>query len=661
MHHRSEFVRSGQFSFWLRLLGGVTPRYLASACAAVGVILVISTGVLNSLEQRLSDAWFSIANVAPSGKTILVTTDGAAARHGAGVRMPRRELAELLLKLDAAGVDRILVELGLAERTSDSDDEYLEQVFTRLGPKISVSLWAIVSGSGKEARWRRTAVNERFARHVTLTASDIALDYDAQVRKSGIDSAGLPPMMSSAVWLSNTNPAGKVFRIDFGIDLEQLHVVDAETVLRRDADRGEFRGANVIIGSHSSTTGYGVGVPHYRELRRPQITALATETLLLGRELRAAPAMASGLGVVVLAVLVALWCLRLNVVAGVGVVVGVAFCAIGAGAQLQVSAGVIAPTASVITAALIGFAAAQVTAHPALERLRQAARAAFGGIDLRLAGVLDDTPDGLLTFDSNGMLLSINSAARRLCGLDITDKPGDYTLSAIFGPAAEAVLAAARTKQHARVQATICRVGMERRFELAVNAMPTEQGSIGIAAVRDVTEQQAQIDALNRIATRDALTGVLNRRAFEEVIQAACAGGAVQCALLVCDLDGFKAVNDTFGHQAGDTLLREIANRMIQEAGPNAVVARLGGDEFAVLVPQASEILAAMTAQRLVAAVLQPIRIGVRNATVGVSIGIALSSACAEPQALFDSADEAMYRAKRGRSGFKFGREPKAA
>jgi diguanylate cyclase (GGDEF)-like protein len=154
---------------------------------------------------------------------------------------------------------------------------------------------------------------------------------------------------------------------------------------------------------------------------------------------------------------------------------------------------------------------------------------------------------------------------------------------------------------------------------------------------------------------------VLNRRAFEKVLEATCARVAVQSALLVCDLDGFKLVNDTFGHQAGDTLLREIANRMIQEAGPNAVVARLGGDEFAILVPHALEILAAMTAQRLVAAVSQPIQIGVRHATVGVSIGIALSSAHAEPQALFDSADEAMYRAKRSRSGYKFAHEPRAA
>jgi len=661
MLRKSELMRPQQFGSGLRALGGVTPRRLAGACAAVGMILVISTGVLNSLEQRLSDAWFSIANVAPSGKTIIVTTDRAAARHGAGVRMPRRELAELLLKLDAAGVNRILIELGLAEQTSDSDDEYLEQVLTRLGPKISISLWAIVSGSGKEARWRRTGVNERFARHVTLTASDLALDYDAQVRKSGIENAGLPPITSSAVWLSSTNPTGQAFRIDFGIDLERLHVVDAETVLRSGAESRELRGTNVIIGSHSSTTGYGISVPYYRELRRPQITALATETLLQSRELRVVPAMVSGLGLVVLAALVALWCMRLNVVAGAGVVVGVASCAIGAGAQLQLSAGVIAPTASAITAALIGFAAAQVMGHPALERLRQAARAAFGGIDLRLAGMLDDNPDGLLTFDSNGVLLSINSAARQFFGLDTMGERGDYTLSGIFGPQAEAVLAAARTKQHTRVQTVIRRDGVERRFELAVNATPTEQGCIGVATVRDVTEQQAQIDALNRIATRDALTGVLNRRAFEQILEATCAGVAAQSALLVCDLDGFKLVNDTLGHQAGDILLREIAYRMTQEAGPNAAVARLGGDEFAILVPDASEILAAKTAQRLVAAVSQPIQIGVRQATVGVSIGIALSSAHAELQALLGSADEAMYRAKHSRSGYKFAREPKAA
>jgi diguanylate cyclase (GGDEF)-like protein/PAS domain S-box-containing protein len=575
--------------------------------------------------------------------------------------LPRADLAKLLLQLEAAGASRTLIELGLADQTSDIEDEQLARVLGEIAPKAAVSLMAIVSGSGDQARWRRTAVNERFARAATLTASDLALDYDAQLRHSGVNHAGLDALIPSPLWLSGLDQPTNVFRIDFGIDLKRIPTVEAEAVLSGQIAAGQFVHSNVIVGSLSSPTGYGIRVPRYGDVARPQITALATETLLLGRQLRALPPVISTAGLVAFAVLVTLWCMRLTASAGAGLLVGVFLCTLGLGAKLQGSAYVILPVAGTVTAALIGFLAAQVTIHPALQRVRHAARAVLAGIDLRLAWVLNDASDGLVTFDSKGAVLCINSAARRLFGLQGRAECKGPLLSDILGRQADAALSAVWERTPRRVQTLVRRGGSERYLELAVNAVPAEGAWIGVAIVRDITEQHAQFEALNRFATEDSLTGLLNRRAFAEALNCVGELNANEYALLMCDLDEFKTVNDTFGHQAGDAILREIAARLASAIGPTAILARLGGDEFAVLLAHTSEPAAGCAAERLLAAVCVPIAIGCQHVRVGMSIGIALSSSQPCPTRLMASADRAMYRAKVGRSGYAFAREQQAA
>jgi diguanylate cyclase (GGDEF)-like protein len=159
---------------------------------------------------------------------------------------------------------------------------------------------------------------------------------------------------------------------------------------------------------------------------------------------------------------------------------------------------------------------------------------------------------------------------------------------------------------------------------------------------------------------RDPLTGLQNRRAFEEALAQACADSTEPFALLLCDLDGFKQVNDTLGHAAGDALLREIAGRLVEATKPHGMAARLGGDEFGILLPRSTQTQAATTAERLIGAIARPIRIGIQTGTqgvtVGVSIGVAMGSPNAQAQALMERADAAMYDAKRNGSGYGFGR-----
>jgi len=152
-------------------------------------------------------------------------------------------------------------------------------------------------------------------------------------------------------------------------------------------------------------------------------------------------------------------------------------------------------------------------------------------------------------------------------------------------------------------------------------------------------------------ATHDRLTDMANRFLFNEELQryiAQARRNQTSLAVLYCDLDGFKNINDSFGHQVGDLFLKELANRMSQQIRETELIARLGGDEFAILDSNLKSLDdAAMLAQRLVDIINQPVDIGRSKLHGGVSIGIAIFPNDGEtPSELLHSADLAMYKAK---------------
>ncbi|MEU8239907.1 diguanylate cyclase [Actinoplanes missouriensis] len=171
----------------------------------------------------------------------------------------------------------------------------------------------------------------------------------------------------------------------------------------------------------------------------------------------------------------------------------------------------------------------------------------------------------------------------------------------------------------------------------------SHQPGIGgvICNARDITESRELHERLRFQAGHDELTGLANRREFT----AATAGVAGDAAVLLIDLNGFKQINDGYGHAAGDAVLRHVAAVLIECADPDDVPARLGGDEFAVLVrggAPAADLLAA----RLRTALTRPVTIDGKPVTVGASIGVACGPAC-DPDHLLNTADLRMYEEKR--------------
>ena len=171
----------------------------------------------------------------------------------------------------------------------------------------------------------------------------------------------------------------------------------------------------------------------------------------------------------------------------------------------------------------------------------------------------------------------------------------------------------------------------------------------------DVTARRLREREMEAAACQDPLTGLLNRRGFEADAPALLLspeGSPRSCALLYVDLDRFKEVNDTFGHDSGDALLREFADRLAGcTRGPD-LLARIGGDEFVLLLLDAGVDGAFWVAERILAAAREPVRVGGRALTCYVSVGIALCPEHgSEMKTLLHAADRAMYAAKSRGSG----------
>ncbi len=178
-----------------------------------------------------------------------------------------------------------------------------------------------------------------------------------------------------------------------------------------------------------------------------------------------------------------------------------------------------------------------------------------------------------------------------------------------------------------------------------------------VVQVRDATESRMQAEMLTHRAMHDPLTGLANRTLLQEVLATALAqpGAADRVAVLACDLDGFKGINDRYGHAAGDDILVHVAGVLRAATSGNGTVARLGGDEFVVVLQDVHAPKAVFeVANEIHAGLKEPVRVARRRLGVGASVGIAL----AEPQlveagapTLLAAADAALYRAKQAGRG----------
>lgn len=278
----------------------------------------------------------------------------------------------------------------------------------------------------------------------------------------------------------------------------------------------------------------------------------------------------------------------------------------------------------------------------------------------RFDAALNNMSQALCNCDAEGRLVVFNEQFARLMGVPSKELQ-DVRLQDMIAQLHASHVPTAMEPLYQR-QAEHIRDRTKGKFELdladgrsfAVAHEPLSGGG-WLATYADVTERRRTHAEILHMAHHDALTGLSNRLLFRtKLADRFTSSVSVQsCDLLLLDLDGFKEVNDTVGHDVGDQLLKEVAARLCSCVLDPGSVSRLGGDEFAVLMAQGSTLEEALdTAEKILSCLSQPYHFGGNEIEVSASIGIAARSGPdGSPEELLKHADLAMYQAKAAGKG----------
>ena len=286
----------------------------------------------------------------------------------------------------------------------------------------------------------------------------------------------------------------------------------------------------------------------------------------------------------------------------------------------------------------------------------------------RLQGVLASVAEGIITVNEQGVIETANPAVERMFGYGSHKLTGQH-IGTLMGDGwrdqhdtlFREFLAGAARMMGRSVE------GLGRRadgrlfpLEISVSELRHGKGRLFTGILRDISERKENEERIKRLAHHDALTGLPNRNLLNDRINHALArvrrhGGRM--AVLYVDLDRFKPINDTLGHEAGDLVLRQVAARLSTCIRSSDTVSRVGGDEFVVVVEEVGRPgEAAMVARKIIDTLSAPVFYLDHACQVGASIGIAVfPDDGTTMEDVCKAADIAMYRVKHsGRNGFCF-------
>ena len=311
-----------------------------------------------------------------------------------------------------------------------------------------------------------------------------------------------------------------------------------------------------------------------------------------------------------------------------------------------------------------------ISVHEELQRQfdeRTRSKDEWGSERTLFRAMIDQVPDYLFVKDSESRFVIANRAVAADLGQTPEGLIGktDYdlhppALAAKFFADEQGVIQSQQPMID--IEEFVVDVAGHQKF-LSTSKLPLRNDAgevIGIVGIsRDVTERKRAEDQIHHMAHHDSLTGLPNRvllldrlgQAFRQALQK-----KATVTVIFVDLDNFKTVNDSLGHAAGDTLLKTVAERMVNAVRDTDTVARLGGDEFVVLISSDDDGLAATLLNRVRSAISEPVLVNGHAFHVGSSIGVStFPQDASDPETLLTNADIAMYRAKQiGRDNVQF-------
>ncbi len=621
-------------------LARIAPRHMHGPDGAAGLLLTLAAAVClgglalklhptAALDRAYSDLALAGKAMAMPGDIAVVTISARDLARRELLRIDRVELAGVLERLADARAARVLIDLSLTNALSPRETAALERALARLGPdRVALGYEPDPAmAPPADLRGRATPVDLR-----------IAPDRDGRIRAIAPPRDGASPAggggFAPAVWLASGARGAGPTPIDLRYDPSSVRRLGYADLARADAPAPDLAGALVVISGSRLLIGGSGDLPGAGDTDRGALLAMAAASARSGFPRVAAlcdwlsliaswASLAGGLLIGALArrFSTAAWALGLAGLAGAGFAVW----------TTQALGGPATPGLSLVLLQ-IGFWIA--LAH----RLRVGAvLGAFMKGDLSpeevwLWQVHGEQRLPVVLFGPGGAIKRANGpAVAQLLGGKATCMAAARDLaSACFPTLGER---AARIGD-----------GRARRVYDVSWAHPATP----IALFTDVTDRVREETELARRLITDPLTGACNRVGFEQALNALAESGRTDWAVFYLDMNGFKAINDRHGHDAGDQLLRAAAGRFRSVLRDCDMLGRLGGDEFAILIANRLDCeIAASLARKFERELESPVRLDCGLVTVGVAAGYALPEFAGEPAAaVLARADAAMYARK---------------
>lgn len=304
------------------------------------------------------------------------------------------------------------------------------------------------------------------------------------------------------------------------------------------------------------------------------------------------------------------------------------------------------------------------------EKQTRKANALLADKETRIRAIFDNVDDGIIVINTTGTIESVNPGAERIFGYDASEMTGrDISMLMPEGARIQPEKHIKRYLETGRSTiigsirevVALAKDGTTFPMDLRVTAMRIGDADLFIGTMRDITERKQNEEKIAHLATHDALTDLPNRHLMLDRVRQAISHAerheGIRVALLFIDLDGFKQVNDHYGHDIGDDLLIEVSRRIRTVLRSEDTTSRQGGDEFIVTLPNIKQALgASAVAEKLLQALATPYQIDKHEIHISASIGLALyPDNGTDVEVLLRHSDSAMYAAKMaGRNVYRY-------
>ncbi len=628
---------------------------------ALGVLALVSLlnagGLLRPLENAASDGRARLLSREVQSDIVIVGIDAASVDDLQKWPWSRRHHAKMLDELAKTGPRRVFLDIDFSSPSNMLDDAMLDTALAkrRNFGVVLPTFFQYATSADSELVVRRPL--ERFARSTDLAGVNGKAGPDGLVREWRNYWKLNGERTFSVIDPRRLLAEEQDVTIDYSIAPESFTYVSYVELMRGNVSSDVFAGKTVFIGATALELGDMVAVPVHGQLPGIVVQALAAETVNLG-----APRKLTGGQSLLLAALWALVCAvlyhkrwRRNLaVLSLSLVVAAAVSVYAFSAH-RLMVDTAAPMFIIVGL----FIAMTLRCLDAQTWRAFAYAVGMRRRDALLKSIVQSSTDCIVCIDESGVIKTANPAAARMfdCPVyELVDEPIARFITLLAGDGTGARLSAL----HGAVRECDARTHRGEVFpiEISVSRVRLNTERLYTAIVRDIRERREQQRSLQHQATHDSLTGLPNRAALLAHLERALAPDRSQpsIALLMLDLCRFKEVNDTLGHNVGDRVLCEVAQRFGQALGERGFIARIGGDEFTVVIdrPHSAESIA-LTSQALADCLRAPIDVAGISIEVGVSIGIArFPQDASEAQTLLRHADVAMYVAKRRGAPFEY-------